>query len=372
MPGYLYYSPPGSSINSFDIYSTVASQEITDQGIACQTSEQLLLLGQLFNVDPHNLEVAAYRAKRKLPLRILLDWSYEDGIDDQSINDMLSRYTEVGVDLNHILVTLNDSQIIPNRYQSVNCQVVLIDRFEFSAWHRCFNLQHPISTVAVKDRPLMINLLLGKLKKPLRAEIPYQFYRQKLIEKSIISLLGDQRELRTILKAQDEEFYSVILKCLKSVDGIGTIETSDGTSANGWSGSAKVYDQSSVSYICETHDNISYENKAKPAFRTEKTYRPIINRHPFVIQATSGFLESLHAKGFKTFSNFIDESYDKYTICGPTRVSDLVSKSAELLDVVAKHPAEIQDIVNFNFNQLCINVTSEYDKFVKTLEKFLK
>ena len=43
---------------------------------------------------------------------------------------------------------------------------------------------------------------------------------------------------------------------------------------------------------------------------TEKTLRPIACGKPFILTATHGSLESLHSYGFKTFGDYIDESYD--------------------------------------------------------------
>jgi hypothetical protein len=110
-------------------------------------------------------------------------------------------------------------------------------------------------------------------------------------------------------------------------------------SSDGWSGSCEIYDSTSVSYICETHDNIGYQYVSNH-FITEKTYRPIINRHPFVVQATAGFLENLHNKGFLTFSKYIDESYDMYTVLEPTRVNKLVNTNFTTTDPRALSEAQ--------------------------------
>lgn len=45
-------------------------------------------------------------------------------------------------------------------------------------------------------------------------------------------------------------------------------------------------------------------------FFSEKTYRPIINLQPFIMIGDFGSLRQLKNLGFKTFSPFIDESYD--------------------------------------------------------------
>lgn len=42
----------------------------------------------------------------------------------------------------------------------------------------------------------------------------------------------------------------------------------------------------------------------------EKTWKPIQTKTPFLIQTSSGYLQWLRNKGFKTFNGLIDESYD--------------------------------------------------------------
>jgi len=59
-----------------------------------------------------------------------------------------------------------------------------------------------------------------------------------------------------------------------------------------------------ISVVTETHcfeDEISF---------TEKIYRPLSFGHPFIVVAAHGYLKKLRSFGFKTFSPFIDESYD--------------------------------------------------------------
>ena len=44
---------------------------------------------------------------------------------------------------------------------------------------------------------------------------------------------------------------------------------------------------------------------------SEKTMRPIVSKRPFIVVGASGILALLKSKGFQTFSNIIDESYDE-------------------------------------------------------------
>ncbi len=43
---------------------------------------------------------------------------------------------------------------------------------------------------------------------------------------------------------------------------------------------------------------------------TEKTLKPIINLHPFLVVGNPKTLSLIRSMGFKTFDGFIDESYD--------------------------------------------------------------
>lgn len=46
-------------------------------------------------------------------------------------------------------------------------------------------------------------------------------------------------------------------------------------------------------------------------FMTEKIYRPIIAKRPFLVQGPVNFLKNLRSLGFKTFSHWWDEGYDE-------------------------------------------------------------
>lgn len=68
--------------------------------------------------------------------------------------------------------------------------------------------------------------------------------------------------------------------------------------------SRSYYQQSLVSIITETNFT---QNEVT---LTEKSYKPVKEKHPFIIVGVNGALEGMRDAGFKTFSNFWDESYD--------------------------------------------------------------
>ena len=86
---------------------------------------------------------------------------------------------------------------------------------------------------------------------------------------------------------------------------------------------------------------------------TEKTYRNIIYKKPFIILGQPRQLEFLHKLGYKTFSPIINESYDSnedsaerfYLVM--KEVKRLCSKSKEELIEMFK---QVDDILNYNYN----------------------
>ncbi len=48
-------------------------------------------------------------------------------------------------------------------------------------------------------------------------------------------------------------------------------------------------------------------------FLTEKTFKCLFNMHPFILIGPNDSLKYLHEYGFKTFGDYIDESYDTFT-----------------------------------------------------------
>jgi hypothetical protein len=73
------------------------------------------------------------------------------------------------------------------------------------------------------------------------------------------------------------------------------------------------FEKSDINIVFETepfgeHSEYSYQGFG--SFLTEKTYKAILFRKPFIIVSEQHGLKALHAFGFKTFSPWFNESYD--------------------------------------------------------------
>lgn len=92
---------------------------------------------------------------------------------------------------------------------------------------------------------------------------------------------------------------------------------------------------------------------------TEKVFKPIVARQPFILLSTPGSLDYLRDYGFKTFSNVIDESYDKVT--NPNQrincVVNEIEKIANLTELEKQKMYDnVRDTVEYNFNHFYENL----------------
>jgi hypothetical protein len=73
----------------------------------------------------------------------------------------------------------------------------------------------------------------------------------------------------------------------------------------------KSYRESGLNIVFETTFTHYSNLEQQDIMLTEKTYKAIVSKKPFMMLAPSGSLELLKKEGFKTFESLVDESYDK-------------------------------------------------------------
>jgi hypothetical protein len=103
------------------------------------------------------------------------------------------------------------------------------------------------------------------------------------------------------------------------------------------------YNDFFVEIICESYF------KGDTFFPTEKTWRALASKTPFIVQGPTHFLKRLKQLGFKTFDRWWDESYDEdpydYKLNAILRIIDEVN----LLDI-NKVYNEMQSVLEHNYN----------------------
>lgn len=99
-------------------------------------------------------------------------------------------------------------------------------------------------------------------------------------------------------------------------------------------------------------------------FLSEKTYKAFYHRIPFIIIGNPGSLNFLYQQGFKTFSPYIDESYDLE--------SDYQIRKQKIFnEIIRLSNLSISDHLEINHNLKNI-INHNYDHYYKNYDKRFK
>ena len=103
----------------------------------------------------------------------------------------------------------------------------------------------------------------------------------------------------------------------------------------------KLYEDTYFSLVSETNYYTCHEGYECSRFLSEKAWKPILFRHPFLLISTPGILSALRQIGYKTFEGVIDETYDTIQDDGQ-RLEAIIRETERLC---AFNEQEIQDFV---------------------------
>lgn len=100
----------------------------------------------------------------------------------------------------------------------------------------------------------------------------------------------------------------------------------------------------------------------EPVYFSEKTWRSVVNKRPFILIGNKNSLKELQKLGFKTFPNIFDESYD--SLDDENRIQHIFNQliNLNLNDLHKKiYTDETEEIVNHNYNLARHIINQEQD-----------
>lgn len=129
----------------------------------------------------------------------------------------------------------------------------------------------------------------------------------------------------------------------------------------------KLIQKSDINLLIESHfdpfwtfygeRNLYTPEEFSPAFPTEKTYKAIICKKPFIAVSTPYFLKELKQLGYKTFSPFIDESYDN--IVNDDQRLEAIIKEVNRISLLPYNEYKsliesLKEVAEYNYQQVLI------------------
>lgn len=116
-----------------------------------------------------------------------------------------------------------------------------------------------------------------------------------------------------------------------------------------------LYTDTYVSVVSETNFYTKIPSYESSRFYSEKTFKPIIQKHPFIMVTVPNFLPKLRWLGYKTFSPWIDESYDE-ELDDNKRLLKIVKEIERLSNLKGKELEDYlvacKEICEYNYNVL--------------------
>jgi hypothetical protein len=118
------------------------------------------------------------------------------------------------------------------------------------------------------------------------------------------------------------------------------------------------YEETYFSVVTETLCMKKFSNDGKTGMGrilSEKTFKAILNHHPFLLVAVPRSLQFLKSMGYKTFHPYINEEYDNETD-DSTRLLMIADETKRLCELSSEQLQEFllatKEIVNYNFQVL--------------------
>lgn len=217
----------------------------------------------------------------------------------------------------------------------------------------------------------------GKIERFNRTFLMYKLYKNNLLQNLLWSFNVSEGS-KSVIKNKflnflsDNEFENFIQTCNKSLDIIPNDSTRlkplfnrDFTLLSPWPYDPKLYSDTSFSIISETW----YDYGRTPTL-TEKTFRPIINKHPFIIMGARHTCVEIEKLGFKTFLDYMPFNYDTIED-EKDRLEAVVTCIEYFLNTYKENIINIQADIDFNYKKFHELVEYNIEQIENKLPKCL-
>jgi len=177
--------------------------------------------------------------------------------------------------------------------------ILFIDSFLVHIYYTCILEKHSVINTTWNSNAKQFLFLTGAQHKIHRTRLLYKFYKNDMLKSAEWSwVLTNNRGLQFLEELSDSAYQQFINDVLRSPDNFNA------ANGEGWMGKFDVtlFANSLFQVISETYfDTLRIDNP----WITEKTWKCILNRLPFIIAGNQLSLKKLKDMGFATFEDFL-------------------------------------------------------------------
>lgn len=276
------------------------------------------LNGEYFWKHMSSLALRDVRQGRAL---IFLDYAQENFIEKSSFENLHLVLKLGGIPKEQVVLAFNaiNAQEVYESWFSPDERQLTVKSWPWvmcnASFHYTNNLESSMTVNTLNETRdiLRQNHFLFKVRSPRshRLILLFKMASDELLEKADWSCLNSQDTLRFDLDGFSSQYQIQLDKekvqklYIKLPHVLQSEKDLDHRTISAWTDKNADAHRNSYFYVCtETYVHGEYK------MLTEKVFKPIVNFQPFVFLAYPGALQLLRDLGFRTFSPFIDESYD--------------------------------------------------------------
>ncbi len=228
-----------------------------------------------------------------------------------------------------------------------------------------------------------ILFLVGKPDKLHRAPLLYKFYERHQINQLSWSLFVPeqlQEKVRKFMPWATDQQWKNFLELQGSPDGVVPVLSGDSIHINNYCHyDPNIFAKTNVSLVSES----VFEQNNSPVSKraTEKTYKAIHNRHPFVIAGPPGTLARLQSLGYRTFENYVPHSTYDQELDDHKRLEMIYENILFLHKLATTNPEVLAEDVEHNYTvnkqryqqelACAADVLAKYGYFGPTIDVFM-
>lgn len=295
--------------------------------------------------------------------KIILDRSFETGLTPTpGIMSIINYFKSFNIpNENIILISNRASQNLKFDFD-IDYPHIFVDYWALDCVDRVEKKTHIPNTVNYTDRPKKIGYMCSKIFKEPRLELLRELVSKTHLSKLLLSVTHNDYEYEELVKLNcDQKLLSVVRSNKGPYDFKENLYSVSGnqTAAKPWPCDSKFYTYSGVTIGTETFAYTKYTPMI-----SEKTYRPIMNLHPYIMIMQDEYKDYLENLGLDTYRKIVGNYKD-------ADVEQAVSAAKEFLYLPPKISKKVEQISIKNKERLINYAHGEAQRFQQLMVKHL-
>jgi hypothetical protein len=252
------------------------------------------------------------------------------------------------------------------QYTQEHLSGIDVDYIDFMLLKTIHNAPAPIANQGSR-----ILFLIGKPDRPHRAPLLYKFYERDQLDQLSWSLFIPaeiENQVRELIPHVADQQWQEFMKLQGSPDGVTPIVSGSSIHVcNYCHYDAKIFADTNVSLVSES---MFEQSNTLTVRATEKTYKAINNRHPFVIAGPTGTLERLQSLGYKTFEKYLPHPGYDQEFNNDVRLELIYENILALHKLATEHPESLANDVEHNYTVNKQRYQQQLDRAAAMLAKY--